>query len=281
MISSEQFRALAEDLVPVTLEAGRAIMRHFGADPTVFRKHDESPVTAADQEAEDLLLPAIARAAPGIPIVAEEQVSAGHVPAVGDELFLVDPLDGTRGFIKGRSEFTVNVGYVRDGLPCFGIVYAPALSKLYVTLDHNVAIEADADPNGPARQLGDLSWRRLQTRAIDRRNLSAVSSRHVSKVLAARLEELGVARVDANSSIKFCMLARGDVDFYPRFGEIREWDTAAGAAIVIAAGGCMTDLDGRPTRYGKAAGGFRNPAFVAWATRTPPADLVAVINRSD
>jgi len=268
---------LADALVATTLQAGRAIMRHYRRDVTVMTKGDDSPVTLADQEAEAIILEALAREMPQVPVVAEEQSERGETPQTGDELFLVDPLDGTRGFIKGRTEFTVNIALVRAGVPVFGIIYAPALNQFYASIGPNCAVAADITPDTRATRLAALDCRRIQTRPLDLDRIVAVSSRYVSKRLDARLKALNAERMDANSSIKFCMVARGDADIYPRYGEICEWDTAAGAAILMAAGGSVTDLDGTPSRYGKAASNFRNKAFVAWSTPEPPPKMVAAL----
>lgn len=278
MATETEMTSLADALVAPTLAAARAIMKYYRQDVAVMTKGDDSPVTKADQEAEEILLEALNRLMPGVPVVAEELASRGEAPAHGGDLFLVDPVDGTRGFIKGRPEFTVNVGLVSGGQPQFGLIYAPALSEFYVTTGPGTALSADVAFSAEAGGIADLSARPMKTRPLDKCRLTAVSSRYVSKRLTRHLEGLSAERVDANSSIKFCILARGDADLYPRYGEISEWDTAAGAAIVASAGGCTTNFDGTPSVYGKTADGYRNAPFISWSTPTPDAELLAALN---
>lgn len=278
-MSRTEHRQLARDLLPVTLAAGRLIMSYFGADPDVERKADDSPVTRADREAEALIVEALEKVAPGVPVIGEELASRGEAPPVGDTLFLVDPVDGTRGFIKGRREFTVNIGLVSGGTPVFGIVYAPALDQLFITLAPDEAREARVAPDSRDVELDTLDAKPLSTRPFQRDQLVSIGSKYVSKRMDQRLDELGAKRMFANSSIKFCMIARGDGDLYPRYGRISEWDTAAGAAVLNASGGSVTGLDGAPLKYGKQAVGFANEPFIAWSTPTPPADVLDVLGQ--
>ncbi|MEL6299452.1 MAG: 3'(2'),5'-bisphosphate nucleotidase CysQ [Pseudomonadota bacterium] len=278
-MTSDDFEALTNALVEPVLEAGRVEMSYFGSDLGVATKADESPVTEADHRAEEILIEALERAAPGIPIVAEECASRGEIPRCEDELFLVDPLDGTRGFIKGRPEFTINIGYVREGQAEFGLIYAPALAELFVTLGAQEAACVHIKPDAAGGSVRTLQPKTMATRSLDRKPLRAVSSRYVSKALTRRLAALEAERIDLNSSLKFCRIADGSAHIYPRFGEISEWDTAAGAALVKAAGGTVTDLDGNESRYGKSQCGFRNEAFIAWSTPEPPPDLLAALTK--
>lgn len=265
------FRDLAAALLPTVLAAGAIEMRHYRAGVTVETKSDSSPVTAADREAEAILLPAIAAAAPGIPIIAEEAVSAGRVPEVGPQFFLVDPLDGTREFIEQRGEFTVNIALVRDGVPVFGIVYAPACDELYLTLSPTDAALARVAPREGPVALADIDLAPIRTRAPDTNALVALASRsHSNTETEAFLDRYRIAeRTNAGSSLKFCCIARGAADIYPRLGPTMEWDTAAGHAVLLAAGGSVTTIDGAPLGYGNTARGLRNPHFVAWGTPTP------------
>lgn len=260
--------ALADALLGSVLEAGRIEMRHYATDFAVQTKADQSPVTLADQEAEAVLVAAIAQAAPGVPIVAEEAAAAGHVPQTGDAFFLVDPLDGTREFINRNGEFTVNVALVVAGVPVFGIVYAPALGDLYVTLGAGRSATASVQPTTTIRRLAELDLRDIRTRAPDLQRLTAVASRsHMSPEGEAWMARWPIAsRRDAGSSLKFCLLARGEADLYPRLGPTMEWDTAAGDAVLRAAGGMVTTIEGAPLRYGKYGEGYRNPHFLAWGT---------------
>lgn len=260
---------LARALLPSILEAGAIEMRYYRSGITIERKADASPVTAADHEAEAVLLAALAQIAPGVPVIAEEAVGRGAVPEIADAFFLVDPLDGTREFINQRDEFTVNVALVRGGKPMFGIVFAPALGDLCVTLGPGRAGHARvaATPLAAAA----VVFSDIRTRRPDRDALVAVASLSHGAAEADRfLAPYRVShRRNAGSSLKFCLLARGEADIYPRIGPTMEWDTAAGHAVLAAAGGSVTELDGKPFVYGKADKGFLNPGFVAWGTPEP------------
>lgn len=264
-------KQLASALLPAVLAAGAIEMRHYSAGVAVETKVDESPVTIADREAEAVLVAAIAAAAPGVPIVAEEAVAAGRLPALGDEFFLVDPLDGTREFIAQRDEFTVNVALVRHGVPVFGIVYAPACDELYLTLAPDAAVMAKVAPREGDISLGDIALQPIRTRAPDPAALVALVSRsHATPETEDFLARFAIAsRTSAGSSLKFCVIARGVADIYPRLGPTMAWDIAAGHAVLAAAGGSVTTLDGKPLLYGADAGGLRNPHFVAWGTPQP------------
>lgn len=263
-------RSLADALLPAVLEAGRVEMRHYESGFTVETKADSSPVTIADREAEAVLIAGLAVAAPGTPVVAEEAFAEGRVPAASDVFFLVDPLDGTREFINRNGEFTVNVALVADGHPVFGIVYAPAIGDLYATVGRNEAVLAAVPAGARATRLADLAPRPISTRRPDPAALVAVASRsHMTAEGEAWLARWPIAaRRNAGSSLKFCLVARGDADVYPRHGPTNEWDTAAGDAVLRAAGGMVTTLDGRPFPYGKHAERYRNGHYVAWGTPT-------------
>lgn len=262
----EEYGALVEALLPAVLAAGRVEMHHFAAGVAVETKADTTPVTIADHEAEEILTEALHRTAPGIPVIAEEAVAAGRVPAVQDAFFLVDPLDGTRAFIKGSAEFTINIGLVVARQPVFGIIYAPALNQFYATIGPKEAIEAELAPNEETPMFGDLALKRLATRAPDPNALVAFASRsHATQSTDEFLKHLPITeKRRASSSLKFCLIARGEADLYARLGQTSEWDTAAGQAILTAAGGCVTTLDGAPLGYGKRDGGYANPHFIAW-----------------
>ncbi len=267
---------LVADLLPAVLEAGAVEMAYYSGGVTVETKADESPVTAADKEAEAILVAALERAAPGIPVVAEEAVAEGRLPDPGARFFLVDPLDGTREFINRRDEFTINIALVEAGVPCFGIVYVPALGDLYVTLSDRAAAMARVAPVRPAPVAPQIDFQPIGVRVPDRAALIAVASRsHASPETATYLDRFAIAaRRDAGSSLKFCLIARGEADIYPRLGPTMAWDTAAGHAVLRAAGGCVTDIDNRPLTYGQSAGAtpldrLRNPHFVAWGAAAP------------
>ena len=261
---------LADALLPVVTAAARIQMRYFRSGTAVVTKADATPVTAADHESELLIIASLCAIAPGVPIVAEEAVAAGDTPKIarkaGAEFFLVDPLDGTREFINGRPEFTINIALVRDGVPRFGVIYAPALGVLYATLGDNQAVEVPLQADAPPRRLSELKTLAIHTRPPPATGLVAVASRsNNSPGTDAFLGQYKIAgRTAAGSSIKFCVVAKGDADIYPRVGPTCEWDIAAGHAILAAAGGTVTQLDGQALCYGNHAQKFCNPDFVAW-----------------
>jgi 3'(2'), 5'-bisphosphate nucleotidase len=264
--------ALADALLPAVLAAGRAEMAYFTTGVEVEQKSDASPVTAADREAEAIILDGLWHAARGVPVVAEESASLGALPSPSTSFFLVDPLDGTREFVNRCGEFTVNIGLVSDGVPVFGLIYAPALSALFVTLDKGRAVEVQVAPDARVKSLADCSLTELKTRQPDVDALKVLESRsHRSPATDGFLRGYAVASsIRAGSSLKFCMIARGDADFYARIGPTMEWDTAAGQAILAGAGGVVTRLGGDVLTYGKADVGYLNPHFVAWGREFIP-----------
>jgi 3'(2'), 5'-bisphosphate nucleotidase len=263
----EEYRPLVEALLPAVLAAGRIEMAHFAAGVEVETKADATPVTIADHEAEEVLTEGLHRAAPGVSVIAEEAVAAGRVPVTGDAFFLVDPLDGTRAFIKGSPEFTINIGLVVDRKPVFGIIYAPALDQFFATLGPEESIEAKISTQDKGFDLSRCVTTRLQTREPNPQALVAFASRsHASQTTDEFLQQLPIAeKRKASSSLKFCLIARGEADLYARLGQTSEWDTAAGQAILAAAGGSVATLDGQPLTYGKRGAGYANPHFIAWA----------------
>jgi len=246
-------------------------MRHYEAGVEVLTKADESPVTIADREAEEILLAALKQIAPDVPVIAEEAVSEGRIPSIADRFFLVDPLDGTKEFIGKRGEFTVNVALIEAGVPVFGIVYAPALGQLYATLGAGKAGLARLSPDARPTGLAACGFTAIRVRPPDLAGLTAVASRsHMTVETETYLARYAIAeRRDSGSSLKFCAIARGDADIYPRLAPTMEWDIAAGHAVLQAAGGSVTAPDGQPMQYGKAEAGFRNGHFVAWGSSTP------------
>jgi 3'(2'), 5'-bisphosphate nucleotidase len=260
--------ALALEFADVALEAGAAIMSRYGRSLAVRTKSDASPVTDADEAAEAIVLARLARILPGVPVVAEEAASKGNAPRVGREFLLVDALDGTREFIDGNDEFTVNVALVRDGEPVCGVVFAPALRRIWASGESASVAEI-----GAAWALPPIGqWRPLCVRVVPDRDLVALCSRsHGDPDSDAFLAGLPVMiRKAAGSSLKFCIMAQGEADVYPRFGPTMEWDTAAGDAVLRAAGGIVEDLKGHPLKYGKQAHSFRNRGFVAWGGAALP-----------
>jgi 3'(2'), 5'-bisphosphate nucleotidase len=261
---------LADALLAAVLSAGNAILHHRRVGITVETKSDASPLTAADREAEEIIMNALAAAEPGIPVVAEEAASAGALPAIGASFFLVDPLDGTREFVGGSDDFTVNIGLVVDRVPQFGMIYAPALGRLFATTASTCAVEAALLPGASVSDLEALRPEPIRTREPQPGRLTAVASRsHRTPELERFLTRLPVSEHKSiGSSLKFCLVARGEADLYPRLGPTSEWDTAAGHAIVAAAGGAVTRLDGSPLTYGRASARYCNPDFVAWGRRS-------------
>nr|WP_323133765.1 3'(2'),5'-bisphosphate nucleotidase CysQ [Stappia indica] len=256
------------------LEAGAVLLDYFHGGVAVESKADDSPVTEADRRAEAIILTGLAKAFPGVPVVAEEEVSAGRLPeAVGERFFLVDPLDGTREFISGRGDFTVNIALVEKGIPVMGAVYAPHRGSLYLGRLGEGAVEETVAADG-AGVSGEVVP--MQVRAEPKVPPVAVASRsHRDAETDALLTAMGVSdTVSVGSSLKFCLVARGEADLYPRFGRTMEWDTAAGHAVLLAAGGSVARLDGAPFLYGKRNqphdSDFANPGFLAAGT----ADLV-------
>jgi 3'(2'), 5'-bisphosphate nucleotidase len=244
---SGDHRALLEIACAAALAAGAAIMEIYAEGFTVRRKADASPVTLADDRAERVILQALA-AANGLP----------HAAPV--RFWLVDPLDGTKEFISRNGEFTVNIALVEGGRAVLGVVHAPALGVTYAALN----------PGSATRRRGGEAPQPIAARPIPARGPVVIHSR--SHADERRLAEYVAAlpeaeRRRAGSAIKFCLIAAGEADLYPRFGPTMEWDTAAGQAVLEAAGGAVTTLDGAPLRYGKS--GFLNPEFIACGRSSP------------
>jgi 3'(2'), 5'-bisphosphate nucleotidase len=253
--STTDAAALLERLTPLIRDAGQVIMDIYATDFDVIRKGDDSPVTQADQKAETVILAGLAELAPGIPVVAEEAVAGGDIPDVSDRFFLVDPLDGTKEFIGRNGEFTVNIALIEHGRPVLGLVYAPAIGRLFTGA---AGLGAWLEEDGQSK-------REIRCRAVPADGLTVVASRsHGDETaLDAFLNGRPVAsRTNAGSSLKLCLVAAGEADLYPRMGRTMEWDIAAGDAVLRAAGGRVTVVaDGQDLRYGKP--GFDNPHFAA------------------
>lgn len=257
MQSANSLASLLQDVIPIARTAGDVIMRIYESDFSVSTKSDASPVTAADQAAEAVITEALTKLAPGIPIVAEEAHSAGTRWDLDGRFWLVDPLDGTKEFISRNGEFTVNIALVDGGKPVLGVVFAPAIGLLF----------AGTVGNGSFIEEGGVR-REIACRAQPDEGLTVVSSRsHGDEAaLANFLAGRKVARsTSAGSSLKLCKVAAGEADCYPRLGRTMEWDIAAGHAIVSAAGGSVTELNGSELTYGKP--GLDHPHFVAWGRR--------------
>jgi 3'(2'), 5'-bisphosphate nucleotidase len=251
---------LLQSLIYTSQRAGGAIMAVYATDFSVRGKADESPVTAADEAAEKIILADLAMIAPGVPVIAEESVAAGRIPRIAERFFLVDPLDGTREFVSHRDEFTVNVALIENGEPVLGVVFAPARRELYWgDVKAGKAGHIDADPDGTMPSMGNA----IRARQPSAGGLTVVASRsHRTPETDAFLANYPVVEFRSiGSSLKFCLVAAGEADLYPRLGTTMEWDTAAGHAVLQAAGGRVTGLAGEPFRYGKP--GFRNGNFLA------------------
>ena len=252
---------LADRFAHIAEAAGARIMAVYGA-ATAEAKADGSPLTEADLAAHDAILQGLAEHCPGLPVISEEDAALAAT-APSRSFILVDPLDGTREFISGNGEFTVNIALVEDGVPVAGVVFAPALGRLW-----SGALGAGAQ----VRHAGDAAPRPIATRRPATGGLVAVASRsHRDAQTDAFLGGLPVAGLrSVGSSLKFCLVAEGEADVYPRFGPTMEWDTAAGQAVLEAAGGRVVTPEGAPFRYAKADGGWRNGPFVAWGAPAQP-----------
>ncbi len=257
--------SLADRILPAVCEAARRILKIRADGMVVDRKADQSPVTEADRQAQTILVDALATAAPGVAVVAEEDTEQRTALPDGAPFFLVDPLDGTRDYCAGRDDFTINIGLIEEGRPVFGLVYAPARGEFFVTPARGKAVWAPLDANATPASLADLDLRAMAVRAIPATGAHAILSRsEAGEAHAERVAKLGGrSTAGISSAVKFCLIGRGDADLYPRFGPTCEWDTAAGQAILEAAGGSLTQLDGAPMIYGKSAAGYLNGPFIA------------------
>ncbi|UDF03405.1 3'(2'),5'-bisphosphate nucleotidase CysQ [Asticcacaulis sp. AND118] len=253
-------------LTLIALKAGAKIMDIYEAGFSVDSKSDASPVTEADGAAEEIILAELAKLSPDIPVVAEEAVSKGDIPDTDAVFYLVDPLDGTREFISRNGEFTVNIALIENGVPVAGVVYAPALGEMFWGGRDKGAFRAPVT-NGVIGTQEAISVREAPAA------LTAIGSRsHGSAETEDWLKQYTVGDfIAAGSSLKFCRVAEGAADLYPRHGRTMEWDTAAGDAVLRAAGGLVTTLDGQPLSYGKRGRtdetDFANPYFVAYGDR--------------
>jgi 3'(2'), 5'-bisphosphate nucleotidase len=257
---SERATVLAE----IAHRAGAKIMEIYATGCSASQKADLSPVTIADEQAEAIILGGLKEHWPDIPVVAEEAAAAGKIPDVAEQFFLVDPLDGTKEFLSRNGEFTVNIALIEHGLPVLGVVYAPALSRMYVGEKSHGAQICDLSISD---RLGGAVWQAIQTRSLPADGATVLASRsHRDAETEAYLATLNVKKIiGAGSSLKFCTIAAGEADIYPRFGRTMEWDTAAGQAVLMAAGGKVNCATGEPLVYGKTERGFDNPAFIASA----------------
>jgi 3'(2'), 5'-bisphosphate nucleotidase len=254
---------LAYAFADLSARAGRIILDVAAAGAVIDLKKDQSPVTNADLRAEEIILEGLARLLPGVPVVAEELAAAGTLPDVGETFLLVDPLDGTREFVAGRPNYTVNVALVENGRPRIAALHAPALGLTYCAADDLAVRAIHAQDVLPTRDL----YAPIHTRTPPHERVVLASRGHGDPVTDDFIAALGpVERRRLGSSIKFVYIAEGSADIYPRFAPTMEWDIAAGDAIITAAGGAVLTPEGAPFAYGKAD--FRNGSFIAWG-QTP------------
>lgn len=253
---------LLRELIQIAHDAGRAVMEIYARGVEARLKDDRTPVTEADLASERVILEGLRRVDPDTPVISEEATAAGVEAVGGRRFFLVDPLDGTKEFLSRNGEFTINIALVEDGEPRLGVVYAPALGRMFwgergggashadiatdavLTLDDAHAISARRCPDADVTVVASRSHRDADTERW-------LGSQKVGQL------------VSAGSSLKFCLLASGEADLYPRFGRTMEWDTAAGHAVLAAAGGRVDTTEGAPLTYGKKERGFDNPGFIA------------------
>ncbi|CAM3170600.1 3'(2'),5'-bisphosphate nucleotidase [Paracoccus aminovorans] len=256
-----QFDQLIVEMRRLALQAGDEIMRIYGTeDFAVGTKADASPVTEADEAADALISAGLRAAFPGVPLVTEEQ-AATHGQSLSTFL-IVDPLDGTKEFVQRRGDFTVNIAYVENGVPRFGVVYAPAKGRLFYTPAEGGAVE-EKGPFGP--EPGEVTPIGVNSMPDNRGLMVVASKSHRDAATDDYIGRYGVRDMtSAGSSLKFCLVATGEADLYPRLGRTMEWDTAAGDAVLRGAGGEVVRFDDHtPLTYGKP--GFENPFFIAFA----------------
>jgi 3'(2'), 5'-bisphosphate nucleotidase len=259
-MSESHDKSLLEALVDAARAAGAEILKLVEAGFEIETKRDQSPVTVCDRAAEMIILRALAECAPGVPVIAEEEVAAGRIPAHGDTYFLVDPLDGTKEFVRGGDDYTVNIGLIAGGQPRLGVVFQPAIDKLWAGIVGDGAFLEDSSGRIP-----------IQTRPLGIERAAVASKSHFNQATADYLEQAigACGHVSVGSSLKFCIVAEGRADIYPRLSPTSEWDTAAGHAVLLAAGGRVDGPDGAPLAYGKKA--FLNIGFCATAGWQAPA----------
>ena len=249
---------LARLFADIAIEAGRIVMDIYRGPFAVEEKRDGSPVTRADALAEGNVVAALRRLLPGVQIVAEEACATRLETHAAHEFLLVDALDGTAEFVARRADFTVNIALVSGGVPIAGCVHAPASGEIYIGGETAQAANVEAGSGPP-------DWHPIAARPREVPLVAVISRSHLDEETRLYLEARNIFKVvKVGSSIKFCRIAEGAADVYPRFGRTMEWDIAAGHAILAAAGGTLAAPDGSPLRYGKAETGFANGAFIAW-----------------
>ena len=258
-----------DQLARIALDAGALIMEIYATDFDVDRKDDASPVTEADQKAETLILKMLEEADPELDVIAEEAAASGQVPEHGQRFALVDPLDGTKEFVNKNGQFTVNIAIIEHGKPVMGVVFAPALNRIFLAESPSSAWQAEVRP-GEAVPGSDARLP-MRIRRAPEAGLTAIASKsHRSPETDQFLEKFNVAEIiSAGSSLKLCLVGAGEADIYPRMGRTMEWDTAAGQAVAEAAGARVLAEDGVPLRYGKRERGYDNPYFIVYGDVAP------------
>jgi 3'(2'), 5'-bisphosphate nucleotidase len=253
--------ALCNMVRRIVLEAGEIVLKYFESQDTthIESKADGSPVSIADREAETFITMSLHQLLPDVPVIGEEAAELGKLPDLtnAEYFWLVDPLDGTKEFISGGTDFTVNVALIHKGEPVLGVVYAPEAGYLYAGHGEGTALRWSAETEHD---------KFIKVRKSPKEGLTVVSSLHHGdgSKLEKFLEQFKIEKIlKRGSSLKICSVAEGKADIYPRFGPTCEWDTAAGDAVLRAAGGVLTDLEGKPLTYGHADRKFLNPEFVA------------------
>ncbi len=254
-LASQDSDLIGAALGEIAEEAGRLILPLWKSGLEVETKSDSSPVTIADRRAETLILARLEERFPGVPVVSEEDASEFGTPEkIAERFFLVDPLDGTKAFVRGDPNFTVNIGLIEHGWPVAGAVVAPPTGEVWHTSARGAL---KREPGRESRRVAVRAWPGADAVAL-------ISHTMKPEVLADLQARYGFTLTEAmDSSIKLCRIAEGAADIYPRHGTTMEWDIAAGHAIIAAAGGRVTTPDGEPFTYGKATEGFRNGWFVA------------------
>lgn len=268
-MDQRQCADLAEALVPLVARAGQAILDARAGGVAVSIKSDGTPVTEADRRADEIVVEGLARLAGSIPVVSEERSAVGSACSqqAAAVFFLVDPLDGTRDFIAGSDDFTVNIALVEDGRPVCGAMLAPALSRCFIS--HSAS--------GRAVEINPVSAerRRLEPRRPPLGGLTVAVSRRHDAAVSAFAEKLPPHRLlPRGSALKFALVAAGEAHIYPRLAPTCAWDTAAGQAVLEAAGGVVLDFSGRPLRYDNSLKSFVNPSFLAAASESLARDAL-------
>ncbi|HEX7923961.1 MAG TPA: 3'(2'),5'-bisphosphate nucleotidase CysQ [Bradyrhizobium sp.] len=261
LIGCEAAATLLESLTELVIQAGEAILAVNRSGMNITGKSDGSPVTEADLAADHIIVEGLTRLTPHVSLLSEERVHLA-TPPYKDSFFLIDPLDGTKEFVAGRNEFTVNVALVTQGVPLLGIVGAPALGLIWRGIVGKGA-ERLTLQNGAVSQAVPIKSRPCPPRGAPW--TVAVSRSHGDARTEAFIDERGGAvRAVLGSAVKFGRVAEGEVDIYPRLSPTSEWDVAAGHAVVVAAGGKVTDSNGRPLHFGLGREDFLVPEFIAW-----------------